>query len=160
MAKRVEFEITVDNIDLVKNATTEAISIALEAVGLQAEGDAKMKCPVDTGYLRNSITHAVAGNETSIRDYKSNNIHADTKATRKAGTAGKSVAVREGSYSGTVGTDGEMAVYIGSNVEYAPYVEYGTSHSEAQPFLRPAIEGNIREYEEIFTEQLERLSGI
>lgn len=30
-------------------------------------------------------------------------------------------------------------VDIGTNVEYAPYVEYGTMHSPAQPFLRPAL---------------------
>ena len=28
---------------------------------------------------------------------------------------------------------------VGSNVEYAPYVEYGTSKMAAQPFLRPAV---------------------
>ena len=33
---------------------------------------------------------------------------------------------------------------IGSNVEYAPYQELGTSKMSAQPFLRPAIESNRR----------------
>lgn len=28
---------------------------------------------------------------------------------------------------------------VDSHVEYAPYVEYGTSRMEAQPFLRPAV---------------------
>lgn len=28
---------------------------------------------------------------------------------------------------------------VGSNVEYAPYVEYGTSRMAAQPYLRPAV---------------------
>lgn len=28
---------------------------------------------------------------------------------------------------------------VGTNVEYAPYVEFGTSHNQAQPFLRPAL---------------------
>jgi HK97 gp10 family phage protein len=30
-------------------------------------------------------------------------------------------------------------VDVGTNVEYAPYVEYGTVHSPAQPFMRPAL---------------------
>lgn len=30
--------------------------------------------------------------------------------------------------------------YIGSNVEYAPYQEFGTSIMDAQPYLRPAID--------------------
>lgn len=35
-----------------------ALARGLEAVGMAAEGHAKTKCPVDTGRLRNSITHA------------------------------------------------------------------------------------------------------
>lgn len=34
--------------------------------------------------------------------------------------------------------DGLVAI-IGTNVEYAPYVELGTSTQQAQPFLRPAL---------------------
>lgn len=30
-------------------------------------------------------------------------------------------------------------VKVGTNVSYAPFVEYGTSRSPAQPFLRPAV---------------------
>ena len=30
-------------------------------------------------------------------------------------------------------------VTVGTNVEYAPYVEYGTRHMAAQPYLRPAV---------------------
>lgn len=30
-------------------------------------------------------------------------------------------------------------VDIGTNVEYAPFVEYGTMRTRAQPFLRPAL---------------------
>lgn len=30
-------------------------------------------------------------------------------------------------------------VEVGTNVEYAPFVEYGTSRAPAQPFLRPAL---------------------
>ena len=38
---------------------------------------------------------------------------------------------------------------IGTNVEYAPYVELGTSKMDAQPYLRPAIENHIKEYKDI-----------
>lgn len=31
-------------------------------------------------------------------------------------------------------------VLVGTNVEYAPYVEYGSSRSVAQPYLRPAVD--------------------
>lgn len=39
-----------------------ACNRALEKCGLVAEGYAKKLCPVDTGNLRNSITHTVADN--------------------------------------------------------------------------------------------------
>ena len=32
---------------------------------------------------------------------------------------------------------------VGTNVEYSPYVEYGTSKMSAQPYLRPALDNNI-----------------
>jgi len=39
---------------------------------------------------------------------------------------------------------------IGSNVEYAPYVEMGTSKMSAKPYLRPALESNWSEIRKIF----------
>lgn len=87
-------EVRADNRREVAEAVDGAIAAALEEVGLAAEGFAKRLCPVDTGRLRNSITHVTRPDDN--------------------------------------------AVYIGTNVEYAPYVEYGTARQEAQPFLRPA----------------------
>ena len=96
------------NIPEILTATKEAIQKAYEAVGLQGEGYAKMLCPVDTGNLRNSITHFTA----------------------------------------------DDGAYIGTNVEYAPYVEFGTSKTPAQPFLEPAATEHSDEYVEIFREFL------
>jgi len=36
----------------------------------------------------------------------------------------------------------EIIGRVGTNVEYAVYVEYGTSVMSAQPYLRPALEKN------------------
>lgn len=105
----VNYKIT-DNTELVKKAMSEQIEKALEKVGLTAEAYAKLNCPVDTGRLRNSITHAVAMDE--------------------------------------------KAVYIGTNVEYAPYVENGTSRQKAQPYLRPAAADHLNEYKNIVKDTL------
>lgn len=35
---------------------------------------------------------------------------------------------------------GKAAYAVGTNVEYAPYVEFGTRKMRAQPYLRPALE--------------------
>ena len=43
----------------------------------------------------------------------------------------------------------KTTAYIGTNVEYAPYVEMGTSRMRAQPFLEPAVEQHLSEYKEM-----------
>lgn len=47
-------------------------------------------------------------------------------------------------------------VTIGSNVEYAPYVEFGTSRQDAQPHLRPSITQNQDRIEELIREEFRR----
>ena len=112
----------------------EAAIRALEKCGLTAEEYAKRLAPVDTGTLRNSITHQV--------------------------------------------DDGESAVYIGSNVEYATYVELGTGKyaeggrptpwvyqdaegnwhwtagNPAQPFLKPAVADHAQTYRNIIEDEM------
>ncbi|MCR5475504.1 MAG: hypothetical protein K6F28_09935 [Lachnospiraceae bacterium] len=43
----------------------------------------------------------------------------------------------------------EKAVYIGTNVEYAPYVEMGTSRSRPYPYLKPAVTKHVDEYRDM-----------
>ena len=50
--------------------------------------------------------------------------------------------------------DGEPSVYIGTNVEYAPYVCLGTIHMNAQPFLKPAVNDHKEEYRKILENSL------
>ncbi len=107
---------------------------SLEKCGLTGEGYAKREVTVDTGNLRNSITHTV--------------------------------------------DEGEMAVYIGTDVEYAGYVELGTgkyypggrptpwvyqdakgnwhmTHGQrAQPFLKPAVADHAQTYRNIIEDEL------
>lgn len=48
-----------NNAAQIKAALGDAIVAALEEIGLVGESAAKKLCPVDTGRLRNSITHAI-----------------------------------------------------------------------------------------------------
>jgi phage gpG-like protein len=54
---KMDVKIT-DNSKEILNAKDEAIAKALEMIGIKAERYAKLDCPVDTGLLRNSISHA------------------------------------------------------------------------------------------------------
>lgn len=87
----------------VLSALEKGIKNGLEAIGLTAETYAKKATPVDTGRLRNSISHTV---------------------------------------------DGEAA-YIGTNVEYAPYVELGTSRTKAHHMLQKAATEHSAEYKRL-----------
>jgi HK97 gp10 family phage protein len=87
------------NINNVLSALTHAQLQTLTAIGLYVEGEAKLRCAVDTGNLRSSLDHKV--------------------------------------------DESAKAVHIGTNIEYAIYVEKGTSKQPEQPYLTPAAEDNI-----------------
>lgn len=145
----VEIRMSGDHSDEIKAKTREAILTALDAAGTQAATLAKLELQntpsrIDTGLLRNSITHAVSGEPAAISGY-----HAD-KSFRENGET------KIGFYSGSADDDpdGKKAVYVGTNVEYAAYVHEGTDRMEANRFLKKAIEKNKSEYERIISKML------
>jgi phage gpG-like protein len=97
-----------DNTQEVLSALERAKRRGLEAIGLTAEGHAKRITPVDTGRLRNSISHA---------------------------------------------TDDEAA-YIGTNVEYAPYVELGARGRDGKHMLQRAATEHTDEYKRLMEESM------
>lgn len=136
----------VSNITYVRKATEKAMKKAARMIGGTVSGHAVGACPVDTGLLRNSITFALGGESPQITTYKSN----DTDKN------GKEIEVKEGSYSGDApkDNDNEVTVYVGTNVQYAPYQELGAPNRnlEARPFLRPAMENYTSEIEQIINQ--------
>lgn len=66
--------------------------------------------------------------------------------------AGKKCPVDTGNLRGSITHEidtSDNAVYIGTNVGYAPYVELGTSRQKAQPFLRPAASEHGAQYRQV-----------
>lgn len=61
------------------------------------------------------------------------------------------------SISHTLGSNvgSNIKVYIGSNVSYAPYVEFGTRKSRAYPYLKPAATEHTSEYRDILKSSLQ-----
>lgn len=142
-----------DNSQQFKDAKDEAILRALEAIGITAEGYAKMKCPVDTGLLRNSITHAVGGDTVSM-SYHATYGSNKSNGKRMSASAMGAGSVGVGRYNGTVGQRGDETVYIGTNVEYAAYVEFGTVNTPPQPYLKPAVMDHLGTYQRILKSHL------
>lgn len=132
-----------DHTDDVMKALEEKMKLGLDLAGEVIEGHAKEDCPVDTGLLRNSLTHAVSGQAASIGSY-----HAERTSTGQSALTGSTGSVGIGRYSGNIGSSDDMCVYVGSNVEYAPYVEFidyyhhevGKAH-----FLRDGATNHINE---------------
>jgi HK97 gp10 family phage protein len=91
----------------------QAVNVALTASALVVEGQAKALVPVDTGNLRNSITHEL----------------------------------------------GKKEARVGTNVEYAPFVELGTVKMAAQPYLNPALEMNRSNIKKIFASAIKEAMG-
>ena len=48
----------------------------------------------------------------------------------------------------------DKSAYVGTNVEYAPYVELGTSRAKAQPFIKPAATEHSDVYKRIVQDEL------
>lgn len=142
MADSMTIEIT-DNSPKVKEELEAAVLRALEECGLDAEKYAKNMQLPDTGLLRNSITHAISGQPTAISSYK-------------ADRPDKSGKIKKGFYSGNApnDSDNKMSVYIGTNVEYATYVECGTHRMEAKPYLKPAVADHADHYRSVIKKEL------
>ena len=51
---------------------------------------------------------------------------------------------------------GKNEARVGTNVEYAPYVEFGTSDMAAQPYLRPALDENTRKITSLISDVIGR----
>lgn len=134
-----------DNTKEFERAFQNAIERGLEAIGMAAETYAKTDgdMPVVTGYARNSITYALAGQEPGTKAYK-----ADRKAKYEK-------ELRTGSYDGTMdGKKGDLFVAIGSNVEYFPAIELGGAHRVAHHVLRRAATDHADRYKQLLEDSL------
>lgn len=131
-----------DRRDEVDKEIDKALERAFTEIGLEAVRSAAPKAPHDTGLLRNSITFAVEGHSVAQTSYK------DDDGKQKGKYSNARVLVEREENKG---------VSIGTNVEYAPYQEFGTSSMKASPFLRPAIEGNINKFKQILKDELDNV---
>lgn len=66
MPDNVKIEIKLDNCQKIKGLIKTQLLLALEKCGMVCEGYAKDLCPVQTGALRNSLTHNVIASENAV----------------------------------------------------------------------------------------------
>jgi len=107
-------------------------------VGLVVEGQAKLLCPIDYGYLAASINvQAGDGQGTEMSRVVQNS--SKEKVKKKDQHRSFWEGMPEGFHKITK-PDSDMEVLVGTAVEYGPHIEFGTIHMDAQPFLRPALD--------------------
>lgn len=125
-----------DNSGAVLSAFHSAVEKALEECGLVAEGYAKKLAPVDTGNLRNSISHKVDPEEPAVY----------------IGTNSSYAAYQE--FGTGIYTDG------GRDTPWVYQDEKGNWHwtrgNKAQPFLKPAVADHARQYRQIIEQELKK----
>ena len=123
-----------DNSGAILSAFHSAVEKALEECGLVAEGYAKKLAPVDTGNLRNSISHKVDPEEPAV--YIGSNT--EYAAYQEFGTG--------------IYTEG------GRDTPWVYQDEKGNWHwtrgNKAQPFLKPAVADHARQYRQIIEQEL------
>lgn len=124
-----------DNTDEALSALESAVERGLEIIGGKAETYAKDLCVVDTGNLRNSITHQTDPAEKAVA-ISSGVIYAPYV---ELGTGPYFVPPPEWMHNGATQGRG-----------------IGHSFVHPRPFLRPAIEQHTDEYKYIFESELKR----
>lgn len=124
-----------DNSALVQEAFHTACLRALERCGMEAEGYAKDLVPVDTGRLRNGISHAVSEDEMAAY-VGSNTSYAPY------------VELGTGIYA--EGGRPTPWVYQDDEGNW-----HWTAGNPAQPFLKPAVADHTRTYSNIIKSELE-----
>ena len=118
----------------VLNEFHDAVLRALERCGEQAEGYAKDLAPVDTGNLRNSISHKVDDGEPAVY-IGSNTSYAPY------------VELATGIYA--EGGRPTPWVYQDDNGNW-----HWTAGNPAQPFLKPAVADHAQTYRNIIEDEL------
>lgn len=127
---------TTDNSKEVSAAIKAALLRGLEKCGLVAEGYAKKLCPVDTGNLRNSITHVVDEQEPAAI------IGTDSEY-------GAYVELGTGIYAEGGGGRPTPWVYQDAKGNW-----HYTRGNKAQPFLKPAAADHAIQYRKILEDEL------
>lgn len=155
MATNITRVTLTDNTDLVRRATDEAIQRALERVGKFVEDEAKLELAkepprIDTGQLRNSITHTVKNRTVIVGSNLSYSVyvHEGTGKYNSSGSTGDKywVYVLNGNQSGT--GSGKRYTYqearrIVAILKSKGFDAHMTNGMKPNRFLRNAIMNNL-----------------
>ena len=136
MAKDLGGVVFNDYSDNVLNEFHDAVLRALERCGMQAEGYAKDLCPVDTGQLRNSLSHVVDDGE--------NVVYIGTPLEY-----GAYVELGTGKYAEGGGGRPTPWVYQDAKGNW-----HWTRGNPAQPFLKPAVADHAQTYRNIIEDEM------
>lgn len=123
-----------DNSKEVEKEFEAACLRALTKCGMVAESYAKNECPVDTGYLRNSITFTVKEDE---------------KAAYIGSNTSYAVNVELG--SGIYYPGGRQDPWVYQDAKGNWHMTHG---QKAQPFLKPAVADHASIYQKIVEDEM------
>jgi len=114
----------VDNSEKIKAEVERQRDIALVEAAIAVQGNCIVRCPVDTGRLLGSIGYITGS------------------------------GARGGGEETVQGEPKSGEAVIGTNVEYAAHVEYGTKFQHAQPYMRTGFDASKKSVDDIFKRRL------
>jgi HK97 gp10 family phage protein len=153
MSKGVEVRLDTSILDMMVANLDMKMERIITRMAFEVERDAKMLTPVDTGALRNSIYTVTRDSGASSfqravkigkrsqatafrRNKKGEILGMSTRKTKKGTKLARLANVR---YSALPEPTGKTIAVVGTGIEYAQWVEWGTSRRAAHPFLKPAV---------------------
>lgn len=143
------FRLTEDHTAEVIAAKNAAVERALEMIGIKVENYAKELCPVDTGNLRNSITHQVDGEGATAT--VTIGAGAEYAPYVELGTGKNFTPPPEWiEHQGKKGRGLDSWVYQDKEGNW-----HRAYPMKARPFLRPAVENHKDEFETILKNELQ-----
>lgn len=110
-----------NHFDDVTNALPDILSKVVRKTAFDIQSDAQSLAPRDTGFLANSIY---------IKTSKDSTYSQVEQPTKEDASLLEEVET----------PPDDQTAYVAVGANYGIYVEYGTVHNPAQPYLTPAIE--------------------
>lgn len=114
----------VDNSEKVKADVLKQRDIALVEAAIAVQGECVVRCPIETGRLKGSIGYITGS------------------------------GARGGGEETVQGNPASGEAVIGTNVEYAAHVEYGTKFQPAQSYMRTGFDASRKSVDDIFKRRL------
>ena len=156
-----------DHFPEIIEALHEGLKQAVKKTCLDIQAKAARNAPVDTGFLRSSIYVTGSFGSTYAEELEKSTRPSDkpTKSGKPRGLSKRQRAVKAKMNTDLlpeIATDpnDELTGYVAVGAAYGAYLEFGTRHMTARPYLYPAVEAMRGSFEDALSKIEARLNEV